>query len=105
PAGGSRVRLRWGSVLSGAGRLQPGAASLSRAGRSHPATGVLAWTAGPTTKGTCMAVRVGINGFGRIGRNVFRAAYECGADIEWLAINDIVDPRTIAHLLRYDSNY
>jgi len=52
-----------------------------------------------------MPVRVGINGFGRIGRNVFRAAYECGADIEWLAINDIVDPRTIAHLLRYDSNY
>jgi glyceraldehyde 3-phosphate dehydrogenase len=52
-----------------------------------------------------MPVRVGINGFGRIGRNVFRAAYEAGADIEWLAVNDIVDPKTIAHLLRYDSNY
>jgi glyceraldehyde 3-phosphate dehydrogenase len=52
-----------------------------------------------------MAVRVGINGFGRIGRNVFRAAYERGAEIEWLAINDIVDPGTIAHLLKYDSNY
>jgi glyceraldehyde 3-phosphate dehydrogenase len=52
-----------------------------------------------------MAVRVGINGFGRIGRNVFRAAYERGADIEWLALNDLVDPQTIAHLLRYDSNY
>jgi glyceraldehyde 3-phosphate dehydrogenase len=52
-----------------------------------------------------MAVRVGINGFGRIGRNVFRAAYEQGADIEWLAVNDLVDPETIAHLLRYDSNY
>ena len=52
-----------------------------------------------------MPVRVGINGFGRIGRNVFRAAYEAGADIEWLAVNDIVDPRTIAHLLKYDSNY
>jgi glyceraldehyde 3-phosphate dehydrogenase len=52
-----------------------------------------------------MAVRVGINGFGRIGRNVFRAAYERGADIEWLALNDLVDPRTIAHLLKYDSNY
>src|SRR5438067_7719545 len=52
-----------------------------------------------------MAVRVGINGFGRIGRNVFRAAYEGGADIEWLAVNDLVDPPTIAHLLRYDSNY
>ncbi len=52
-----------------------------------------------------MAVRVGINGFGRIGRNVFRAAFERGADIEWLAVNDLVDPPTIAHLLKYDSNY
>jgi glyceraldehyde 3-phosphate dehydrogenase len=52
-----------------------------------------------------MTVRVGINGFGRIGRNVFRAAYERGADIEWLAVNDLVDPKTIAHLLKYDSNY
>jgi glyceraldehyde 3-phosphate dehydrogenase len=52
-----------------------------------------------------MAVRVGINGFGRIGRNVFRAAFEQGAEIEWLAVNDIVDPGTIAHLLKYDSNY
>src|SRR4249920_1403207 len=52
-----------------------------------------------------MPVRVGINGFGRIGRNVFRSAYERGADIEWLAVNDLVDPRTIAHLLKYDSNY
>jgi glyceraldehyde 3-phosphate dehydrogenase len=52
-----------------------------------------------------MAVRVAVNGFGRIGRNVFRAAYERGADIEWLAVNDLVDPKTIAHLLKYDSNY
>src|SRR5437588_1021321 len=52
-----------------------------------------------------MAVRVGINGFGRIGRNVFRAAHEQGADIEWIAANDIGDPKTFAHLLRYDSNY
>jgi glyceraldehyde 3-phosphate dehydrogenase (phosphorylating) len=52
-----------------------------------------------------MPVRVGINGFGRIGRNVFRAAYEGGAEIEWLAVNDLVDPPTIAHLLKYDSNY
>jgi len=52
-----------------------------------------------------VSVRVGINGFGRIGRNVFRAAYEQGADIEWLAVNDIVDVKTIAHLLRYDSTY
>ncbi|MHB1570033.1 MAG: type I glyceraldehyde-3-phosphate dehydrogenase [Solirubrobacteraceae bacterium] len=52
-----------------------------------------------------MAVRVAINGFGRIGRNVFRAAHERGAEIEWLAVNDLVDPKTIAHLLKYDSNY
>ena len=52
-----------------------------------------------------MPVRVGINGFGRIGRNVFRAAHEAGADIEWVAANDITDPRTTAHLLKYDSNY
>ena len=50
-----------------------------------------------------MAVRVGINGFGRIGRNIFRAAAAAGADIEWVAANDISDPETNAHLLRYDS--
>ena len=52
-----------------------------------------------------MAERVSNYGFGRIGRNVFRAAYEGGADIEWLAVNDLVDPKTIAHLLKYDSTY
>jgi glyceraldehyde 3-phosphate dehydrogenase len=52
-----------------------------------------------------MAVRVGINGFGRIGRNVFRAAYELDAEIEWVGINDLVDPKTVAHLLKYDSTY
>jgi len=50
-----------------------------------------------------MAVRVGINGFGRIGRNVFRAAMEKDADIEWLAVNDLTDARTLGHLLKYDS--
>ena len=52
-----------------------------------------------------MPVRVGINGFGRIGRNVFRASLEGDADIEWVGINDVADPATLAHLLRYDSNY
>ncbi len=52
-----------------------------------------------------MAVRVGINGFGRIGRNVFRAAHEQGADIEWVGANDLIDAKTAAHLLKYDSNY
>jgi glyceraldehyde 3-phosphate dehydrogenase len=52
-----------------------------------------------------MPVRVGINGFGRIGRNVFRAAMARGTaqDIEWVAVNDLTDPATLAHLLKYDS--
>jgi len=50
-----------------------------------------------------MPVRVGINGFGRIGRNVFRAAKAADADIEWVAVNDLTDNATLAHLLRYDS--
>jgi glyceraldehyde 3-phosphate dehydrogenase len=50
-----------------------------------------------------MPVRVGINGFGRIGRNIFRAATAAGADIEWVAVNDLTDAPTLAHLLRYDS--
>jgi len=50
-----------------------------------------------------MAVKVGINGFGRIGRNVFRAAKESGADIDFVAVNDLVDTATMAHLLKYDS--
>jgi glyceraldehyde 3-phosphate dehydrogenase len=51
-----------------------------------------------------MAVRVGINGFGRIGRNFFRAQQEIGADIEIVAVNDLGDAKTMAHLLKYDSN-
>jgi glyceraldehyde 3-phosphate dehydrogenase len=50
-----------------------------------------------------MSVRVGINGFGRIGRNVFRAAQAASADIEWVAVNDLTDNDTLAHLLKYDS--
>ena len=50
-----------------------------------------------------MSVRVGINGFGRIGRNVFRAALASKADIEWVAVNDLTDNATLAHLLKYDS--
>ena len=48
-------------------------------------------------------VRVGINGFGRIGRNFFRAALLSGADIEIVGINDLTDNATLAHLLKYDS--
>ena len=50
-----------------------------------------------------MAVRVGINGFGRIGRNFFRAAKQAGADIDFVAVNDLGDVDTMAHLLKYDS--
>jgi glyceraldehyde 3-phosphate dehydrogenase len=50
-----------------------------------------------------MPVRVGINGFGRIGRNVFRAAQARGVDIDWVAVNDLTDAKTLGHLLKYDS--
>jgi glyceraldehyde 3-phosphate dehydrogenase len=50
-------------------------------------------------------VKVGINGFGRIGRNLFRAAHEGGSELEFVAVNDITDAATLAHLLKYDSIY
>jgi len=50
-----------------------------------------------------MAVKVGINGFGRIGRNLFRAAYESDTDLDIVAVNDLTDDETLAHLLKYDS--
>ena len=50
-----------------------------------------------------MALKAGINGFGRIGRNVFRAAHATGADIDWVGVNDITDTKTLAHLLKFDS--
>ncbi|MGH2692033.1 MAG: glyceraldehyde 3-phosphate dehydrogenase NAD-binding domain-containing protein, partial [Actinomycetota bacterium] len=50
-----------------------------------------------------MTVKVGINGFGRIGRNFFRAARAQGADLDFVAVNDITDSATLAHLLKYDS--
>src|SRR3954464_5374519 len=57
-----------------------------------------------TAEGTeHMPVRVGINGFGRIGRNVLRAGLAKDTDIEWVAVNDITDNATLAHLFKYDS--
>src|SRR5687767_13170745 len=50
-----------------------------------------------------MPVRVGINGFGRIGRNLFRAAKAANADIDFVAVNDLTDNKTLTHLLKYDS--
>ena len=52
-----------------------------------------------------MAVRVAVNGFGRTGRAAFRAAYESGADIEWVAVNDVAEPALLAHLLAHDTVY
>ena len=49
-----------------------------------------------------MAIKVGINGFGRIGRNVLRASLK-DPNIEFVAVNDLTDPKTLAHLLKYDS--
>ena len=49
-----------------------------------------------------MAIKVGINGFGRIGRNLMRAALNDN-ELEFVAVNDITDPSTLAHLLKYDS--
>jgi glyceraldehyde 3-phosphate dehydrogenase len=49
-----------------------------------------------------MAIKVGINGFGRIGRNVFRTSLK-DSDLEFVAVNDLTDPKTLAHLLKYDS--
>src|SRR3712207_9586787 len=50
-----------------------------------------------------MSIRVGINGFGRIGRNFFRAGKEQGADLDFVAVNDLGSLDTMAHLLKYDS--
>jgi len=52
-----------------------------------------------------MEATVGINGFGRVGRAAFRAAYERGVELEWCGINDLADTETLAHLLKYDSVY
>ena len=52
-----------------------------------------------------MSIRVAINGFGRTGRAAFRAATDAGADIEWVAINDVADPSMLSHLLKYDTVY
>lgn len=52
-----------------------------------------------------MTTKAAINGFGRIGRNVFRASLERNSDVQFVAVNDITDPKTLAHLLKYDSLY
>src|SRR5918999_1984352 len=74
-----------------------------KAGFTSSVRGVQSRAGKPTDCGGRMSVRVGINGFGRIGRNFFRAARKRGADIEFVAANDVGDTKTFAHLLKYDS--
>src|SRR4030081_1216700 len=50
-----------------------------------------------------MTIKVGINGFGRIGRNIYRAAYQLNREVEIVAVNDLGDAHTFAHLLKHDS--
>src|SRR5947209_10281297 len=54
------------------------------------------------SSGGSMSIKVGINGFGRIGRNILRTALG-DANLEFVAVNDLTDPKTLAHLLKYDS--
>ena len=58
---------------------------------------------GASATGVPLTVKIGINGFGRIGRNYLRAALAQGADLEVVAVNDLTDPKSLAHLLKYDS--
>jgi glyceraldehyde 3-phosphate dehydrogenase len=58
---------------------------------------------GSRKEGKTMGVKIGINGFGRIGRVIVRAAQRIGADMDFVAINDLTDAQTLAHLLKYDS--
>src|SRR3954452_18691600 len=82
----------------------PGAAAGStkptQVGHSPPP---VAESGGPKRGDPPVTIRVGINGFGRIGRNFFRAALAKGADIELVGVNDLTDNTTLAHLLKYDS--
>src|SRR5271170_6392162 len=80
------------------------AASIAKHEYSVPPTGlgVVSATVPSKNQGECMSVKVGINGFGRIGRNVFRAALG-NPEIDFVAVNDLTSPKTLAHLLKYDS--
>ena len=87
-------------------REQMGAVSEGMAAAyEENAVRVGSWTSPSATQEhlKLMAVRVGINGFGRIGRNLFRAAKAAKADIDFVAVNDLTDAKTLAHLLKYDS--
>src|SRR4051812_2321588 len=84
----------YGSYKRGPSQAEPSSAEPRGIG-SPPASG----------QGETMAVRVGINGFGRIGRNFLRSCLQRGADVEIVAINDLGDAKTMGHLLKHDSTY
>jgi glyceraldehyde 3-phosphate dehydrogenase len=71
-------------------------------GRCHATTTSIGALA-PLQGEPLVSVKIGINGFGRIGRNFFRAALAKGSDLEIVAVNDLTDNKTLAHLLKYDS--
>ena len=119
--GRDRVHRAAATARSRSPRISPRTSATTAASSSRCSTAT--WTAPPCARSArypsrlpplvsvqervriAMPVRVGINGFGRIGRNVFRAAHESGADVEIVAVNDITDNETLAHLLKYDSVY
>jgi glyceraldehyde 3-phosphate dehydrogenase len=75
----------------------------SQPGRFSAATTTSIGALAPTEQEIPVPVKIGINGFGRIGRNFFRAALAKGSDLEIVAVNDLTDNKTLAHLLKYDS--
>src|SRR6187455_1645521 len=94
-----RSRPRWARPSRRGG---PGATAGPRHGR-HADSPPVAESGGPKRGDPPVTIRVGINGFGRIGRNFFRAVLASGADIELVGVNDLTDNATLAHLLKYDS--
>jgi hypothetical protein len=87
----------------GAGRRALQAFRLhGRERRDHRASGARAAALNSATRRFHMAIKVGINGFGRIGRMVFRAAVQNFPDIEIVGINDLLEPDYLAYMLKYD---
>src|SRR5271169_4924639 len=106
------ARSSRGRTASSASTLPVSRSHGSRAGAGRDGSRVRGAYRGERTNcprsrrnGSAMPTRVAINGFGRVGRAVLRAAHEQHADLEIVAVNDLMDRHTMAHLLRYDSVY
>ena len=89
------------AALAAAGAAGVDAVTFARA--TEPVAGHIAARSNNTAWGDSVAIRIGINGFGRIGRNTLRAAKKLGMDLDFVAVNDLTDTKTLAHLLKYDS--